>query len=199
MVQKCVRIHLRNLLPCLCIITRWGHDIVQSDHAGQHTDGAVHESHSYTLCPPRSQRHHPQDHGEQTVLRGKEFFSLTQRCECCELLYTIYYYVRATLLFCFELKIRNTTNAFTSSWSISTQLNASCFFLFSVFPSLSWTLPNWKRTRTWTWTWLISSTSYLSWWRRSSWLLRSYHRKNTHTLPHNIVLFLWIGQTEIQS
>ncbi len=59
-----------NLL-CLCTNTRWGHNIVQSDHAGQHPDGAVHEGHSHALCPPRSQRHHPQDHGEQTVLRGK--------------------------------------------------------------------------------------------------------------------------------
>lgn len=65
------RIHWHNLL-CLCSITRRGHNIVQSDHAGQHTDGAVHEGDSHTLCPPRSQRHHPQDHGEQTVLRGKD-------------------------------------------------------------------------------------------------------------------------------
>lgn len=59
--------------------TRWGHNIVQSNHTSQHSDGAVHEGHSYTLCPPRSQRHHPQDHGKQTVLRG----SFLQRCSPC--------------------------------------------------------------------------------------------------------------------
>lgn len=50
--------------------TRRGDDVVQSDHARQHADGAVHESHGDAVRPPRSQRHHPQDHGEQTVLRG---------------------------------------------------------------------------------------------------------------------------------
>lgn len=50
--------------------TRRGHHAVQGDHARQHTDGAVHEGHGDAVRPPRSQRHHPQDHGEQTVLRG---------------------------------------------------------------------------------------------------------------------------------
>lgn len=60
------RFHTDAFLPS----TRRGHHVVQSDHARQHADGAVHESHGDAVCPPRSQRHHPQDHGEQAVLRG---------------------------------------------------------------------------------------------------------------------------------
>lgn len=136
----------------LCTGTRWGHNFVQSNHPGQHTNGAVHEGHGHTLRPSRPQRHDSQDHGEQTVLRGTRpangFVSHTQ-------LYIVYMYLCCVYHF-----------VVTHNW---------------MFVVLSWILPNWRGTRMWTWTWLISSTFCRSWWRKFSWLLRSYRRKHRHT------------------
>lgn len=139
---------------------RWGDDVVQSDHASQHADGAVHEGHGDTICPPRSQRHHPQDHGGQTVLRGKG------RVEDGGFTVLGLPVVRCSV---------SSINPFCISWRPHT----SVWKVFFCFPS-SWTLLNWRRMRMWTWTCLISSTSCLNWWRRSSWLQRFFHRKNTH-------------------
>lgn len=65
----------------LLTATRWGDDIVQSNNTGQHAHGAVHEGYSHTLRPLRTKRHHPENHGKQTVLWG------TTRCSssCCNM------------------------------------------------------------------------------------------------------------------
>ena len=68
-----------NKVPMCCSCRRGDH-AVQSDHAGQHADGAVHEGHRHALRPPRPQRSHPQDHGEQAVLRGNGGGG----CGCCK-------------------------------------------------------------------------------------------------------------------
>lgn len=52
---------------------RWSHYSISSHNTCEHLDGAVYESHCYTVCSSCFERLDFKDHGKQAVLRGTNF------------------------------------------------------------------------------------------------------------------------------